>query len=195
MFDSFYWKCRTICLLNMDCFDGPFWRWTVLVHITQGRLLLCHIEHLEWWKTRSYIFWFLFVNWLVTSDKKISKAGTFLYVFVDLLELDLLLCFISLPASVIFTGADILNLCSDCSEKNFVTMADKTTVQEEIKKQGEIVRKLKEEKADKDLVGLRNARECLVLMTKFYQYLTFRTMLSVEDITVFKNFCKVQDTK
>lgn len=47
-------------------------------------------------------------------------------------------------------------------------MADKTTVQEEIKKQGEIVRKLKEEKADKDLVGLRNARECLVLMTKFY---------------------------
>lgn len=32
-------------------------------------------------------------------------------------------------------------------------MADKATVQEEIKKQGEIVRKLKAEKADKDLVG------------------------------------------
>lgn len=83
MFDSFYWKCRTICLLNMDRFDGPFWRWTVLVHITQGRLLLCHIEHLEWWKTRSYIFWFLFVNWLVTSDKKKYLKRALFFMFLQ----------------------------------------------------------------------------------------------------------------
>ena len=33
-------------------------------------------------------------------------------------------------------------------------MADRAAIQEEIKKQGEVVRKLKAEKAEKDLVGL-----------------------------------------